>query len=170
MNLSDKILAQLREEYRSGMTQQEIAKAHNVTHPQIQRLLSGQRDCGGLTVDTVSKMFPNATINLHGDPEPSGMDRLRQDVEHIQQLNREAKAAARAEITNQIMSSHLPSDVKVQVWAVINGTPSPSSSPMPPTVAVRAVGTSRPGVAARRAGSSRARISALLRENKPGKK
>lgn len=68
MNLSDKILAQLKEEYRSGMTQQEIAKAHNVTHPQIQRLLSGQRDCGGLTVDTVSKMFPNATINLHGDP------------------------------------------------------------------------------------------------------
>ena len=68
MNLSDKILAQLKEEYRSGMTQQEIAKAHNVTHPQIQRLLSGQRDCGGLTIDTVSKMFPNATIHLHGDP------------------------------------------------------------------------------------------------------
>ena len=167
MNLSDKILAQLKEEYRRGMTQQEIAKAHNVTHPQIQRLLSGQRDCGGLTIDTVSKMFPNATIHLHGAPEPSSMDR---HVEHIQQLNKEAKAAARAEITNQIMSSHLPPDVKVQVWAVINGSPIPSSSPMPPMVAVRAVGTSRPGVAARRAGTARARISALLRENKPGKK
>ena len=68
MSMAEQILNHLQEEYRGGMTQQEIARAHNVTHPQIQRLLSGQRDCGGLSIDTVVKMFPRATLHLHGDP------------------------------------------------------------------------------------------------------
>ena len=154
-----------------GMSNSEIAKALTLPNSTVSNILSGYRAVKNTSVDLLVKVFPRCRIDLYGTTaSPSGMDRLRQDVEHIQQLNKEAKAAARAEITNRIMSSHLPPDVKVQVWAVINGTSIPSSSPMPPTVAVRAVGTSRPGIAARRAGSARARISALLRENKPGKK
>lgn len=68
MNIAEQILQELQKEYASGLTQQEIAKAHNVTHPQIQRLLSRQRDCSGLSIGTVARMFPNATINLHGSP------------------------------------------------------------------------------------------------------
>ena len=68
MNISKQIKDILLEEYRSGMTQEQIAAKHHVKHPQISRILSGQRDPGGLSTATIEKMFPRATINLYGEP------------------------------------------------------------------------------------------------------
>jgi hypothetical protein len=48
------------------MTQEEIAKKHNVHQTQIQRILSGKRSASGFTVQTIDNMFPNAVIYLDG--------------------------------------------------------------------------------------------------------
>lgn len=60
------IIEYLRREYDSGMTQEEIAKKHNVHQTQIQRILSGKRSASGFTVQTIDNMFPNAVIYLDG--------------------------------------------------------------------------------------------------------
>lgn len=65
--LSKTILEAIRKDYDAGKKQTEIAKDHNVAQQIISRLLSGKRSASGLTVETIEKMFPNATINLNGD-------------------------------------------------------------------------------------------------------
>lgn len=61
------VLETLKAEYKSGMTQEKIAQKHNVSHVVINRLLAGTRDAGGLTLNTVCRMFPNMVVSLKGD-------------------------------------------------------------------------------------------------------
>ena len=65
------ILEALKAEYESGKTQEEIARIHNVSHVQINLLLSGKRKVGGLTLNTVCKMFPRMSVNLNGGNCPA---------------------------------------------------------------------------------------------------
>jgi CRISPR/Cas system CSM-associated protein Csm2 small subunit len=67
--ISKKIIDYLRDEYDSGMTQDEIAKKHNVRQGQIQRILSGQGDAYGFSMQTIDKMFPKAEIYLDGNTQ-----------------------------------------------------------------------------------------------------
>ena len=67
MSISKTVFETLFSEYSSGMTQEEVAAKHNVRQGQIQKLLANSRSAGGLLLDTVDKMFPNATVNLYGD-------------------------------------------------------------------------------------------------------
>lgn len=67
MNLEQMVEARIKEMYEGGKTQVEIAELCNVTQSYIQRLLSGKQGAGGITIRVFCRMFPNATVNLHGD-------------------------------------------------------------------------------------------------------
>ena len=75
MNIIQQVEAVLREEYRTGQTQEEIAKTHHVRQSQVQQLLSGKRTVAGLSLETFCKMFPRATVNLSGDVNTATADR-----------------------------------------------------------------------------------------------
>ena len=62
----DTIAETIKAEYDSGMTLTEIGKKHNVAHSVIQRLLSKKRSAEKSTLQTVQRMFPNATLHLNG--------------------------------------------------------------------------------------------------------
>lgn len=64
--LADDLLQTLRDEYRNGRTQCDIAAKHNVTQTYIQCLLSGKRKPTGITLGTLQRMFPHATLDLRG--------------------------------------------------------------------------------------------------------
>ena len=64
--LADDLLQTLRDEYRNGRTQCDIAAKHNVTQSYIQCLLSGKRKPTGITLGTLQRMFPHATLDLRG--------------------------------------------------------------------------------------------------------
>ena len=66
MDILKQINAALRAEYEGGMTQEEMAKRHNIAQGQIQKILSGKRTVAGLSLETFCKMFPRATVNLDG--------------------------------------------------------------------------------------------------------
>lgn len=66
MNISQTIFEYFSGESKAGKKQVDIAKKHNVDQQIISRILSGKRRIGGLTLDTVEKMFPDATINFKG--------------------------------------------------------------------------------------------------------
>ena len=66
MNISQTIFEYFSGESKAGKKQVDIAKKHNVDQQIISRILSGKRRIGGLTLDTVEKMFPDATINFTG--------------------------------------------------------------------------------------------------------
>ena len=65
--IQKQVMDYLRTEYDSGMTQDEIAKKHNIIQSQIQKILSGERTAGGITLQTLDKMFPKAEIYLEGN-------------------------------------------------------------------------------------------------------
>ena len=68
--MKEKIIQRLKEEYASGLTQSQLASFHHVTQAYIQKLLSEKRNIGGITIDTLLKMFPNARLDL-GAPAPA---------------------------------------------------------------------------------------------------
>lgn len=67
MNISTQVHERLLEEYKSGKKQTELAKEHSVSQQYICRLISGKRECGDITLKTLEKMFPFATLNLNGN-------------------------------------------------------------------------------------------------------
>ena len=65
--ISKQIESLFRQEYGDGMKQAEMAIKYHSDQQTISRLLSGQRKFGGLTLDTVDRMFPRAIIYFNGD-------------------------------------------------------------------------------------------------------
>ncbi len=72
MSLAKEISIGLKKLYEDGMTQDELAKLADVSQAHINRLLSGKRSTAGLALETVDKLFPRATINLHGSGDVGG--------------------------------------------------------------------------------------------------
>jgi len=66
MNLAEQIESLLRSEYDSGETQKEMATRTGITQPHIHRILSDPKKILGISVKTLMKMFPRATLNLTG--------------------------------------------------------------------------------------------------------
>lgn len=66
MEIAELIEKILKEERDNGKTQWDLAKKYNISQTQIQKLLKGERKFSGLTVATVQKMFPMATLDLAG--------------------------------------------------------------------------------------------------------
>ncbi len=65
-NIANTIEAAIRNEREAGGKIQTIARKHDIPDGYLSRLLSGKRGFGGLTVATLERMFPNATISLDG--------------------------------------------------------------------------------------------------------
>lgn len=66
MTLAETVRNAINAEHKSGMTQQIIADRHNVSRSYIQSLLTGRCPYEGITLDSLQKMFPRATLNLNG--------------------------------------------------------------------------------------------------------
>lgn len=56
----------LLSEWRSGVTQRQIADRANLTDAHINNLLSGKRKIETMKLETFFKLFPNAEICLNG--------------------------------------------------------------------------------------------------------
>jgi len=66
MTLAETVREIIDSEHRSGLTQQKIADRHNVSRSYIQSLLTGRCPYEGITLDSLSRMFPRASLNLTG--------------------------------------------------------------------------------------------------------
>lgn len=64
MNIYEEIREALIREWRSGLTQQEMADRAGVTNPYINNLLSGKRKVESMKLETLFKLFPHAEIRL----------------------------------------------------------------------------------------------------------
>ena len=67
MTIADQIKKIIDNEHALGRTQKEIGDRFNIDPSYINRLLLGQRKYSGLTLHSVQRMFPHATLNLNGD-------------------------------------------------------------------------------------------------------
>ena len=67
MDIYKEILDILKQEYESGATYQEIAKKHNISYQYTRALMQGERPAERISLECLFKLFPQATINLHGD-------------------------------------------------------------------------------------------------------
>lgn len=123
MTISEQIKQALQEEYRNGAKQQEMAARHHVSQTYIGRMLSGRRATGGITVAVLEKMFPGATINLHGGAvvaENNGPNHGVVGTNNGTVNNSDDGRVAR--ITQAVMQSDLTPEAKVAVWNIINET------------------------------------------------
>ncbi|MBQ7731437.1 MAG: helix-turn-helix transcriptional regulator [Lentisphaeria bacterium] len=65
--LDEQIKTILEQEEASGMTHRQMGLRHSIDPSQITRYLRGKRPYSGITIETLMKMFPLATLNLNGD-------------------------------------------------------------------------------------------------------
>ena len=82
--LEEQIKRFLEEEEAAGLSHRKIAERHNVSHTHITHLLRGNREISRLTIETVQKMFPRATINLSGDNYELERKNLELDKENLE--------------------------------------------------------------------------------------
>ena len=61
------ILESLKIRWHSGETQASIAKSAGISQPDLCDLISGKADAEGLTIKTINKLFPHASLQLGGD-------------------------------------------------------------------------------------------------------
>lgn len=67
MTIEEQIRKILETENADGLTKEEIGKKHSVDSSYVGRLLNGERKYSGITIETLMKMFPRATLNMNGD-------------------------------------------------------------------------------------------------------
>lgn len=67
MTIYDEIKEELQEKWNSGRTQHEIAEQSNLKQPYIHQLLSGSRKIENMKLETFFKLFPKASVKIHGD-------------------------------------------------------------------------------------------------------
>jgi DNA-binding transcriptional regulator LsrR (DeoR family) len=121
--ISEQIKQALQEEYKSGKKQQEMAARHQVSQQYICRLLSGRRAVSGITVGVLEKMFPGATINLHGGAVVAENNGPNHGVVGTNNRTVNNGGGGRvARITQAVMQSDLTPEAKVAVWNIINET------------------------------------------------
>jgi hypothetical protein len=60
--LYNEILSELQNDYDKRVTQIEMSKKYNITQGTVQRLLADKANILGIKLETLQKMFPNATI------------------------------------------------------------------------------------------------------------
>ena len=120
MSLANDVYMALKREYDSGLTQVEIAAKHHVRQSQIQSILSGKRPAGGLQLDTVDKMFPNATVDLYGDNGSIHQDHNNESVVDGNRGTISLDQDSISAVIDIIMASDkLTSDEKVKVFNVL---------------------------------------------------
>lgn len=66
MDIKKEIKKQLTDSWENGETQEDIAKRLGISRTYLNRILSGKRNVDGITLKTLLRMFPAATISLDG--------------------------------------------------------------------------------------------------------
>lgn len=111
MNIAQTVFETLRQEYDSGMTQEEVAAKHHVRHSQMQPILSGKRSAGGLRIETLDRMFPNATINLNGNGN-STITQVASNVKvNTQSINNGSPPGSAEQARTRIIAALIPLDI-----------------------------------------------------------
>ena len=114
-----KVLEALRERWKSGETQVSIAKSAGISHAHVCELFSGKADVDGLTIKTLNKLFPEATLDLRGDTVSIHADYNSGNVVGVNRGKISSDCAAA--VMNKILNSEILSDVeKVKVLKVLN--------------------------------------------------
>lgn len=67
MNLYKDIVAELKKEYDSGKTYKSIAKEKGMSYSHVHDLITGDADPKNVSLETFFKLFPFATVNIHGN-------------------------------------------------------------------------------------------------------
>lgn len=67
MMLYDEIRNELKQKVINGKTQDEISKQVGISQSHLCHLKNGSRSIGGMTLDTLLKLFPNAQIVLNSN-------------------------------------------------------------------------------------------------------
>ena len=128
MNLSDTIYNEIKRLYDSYKTQDKVADKCNTNQGKIQKILSKPGYCLGMKVETVEKMFPNATLHLTGDGN------ITQTVSHVNVKNgsvslnnapasdaqiKSAVDAFRHEVIDALIGLDIPPDALASVLKTI---------------------------------------------------
>lgn len=104
MNVFEKILSELRAEYDKGRSYSDVANSRNVSYSYMRDILTGKQDVGKISLEYLLKMFPNASINLHGntvnvrsDNGSTAFGVIAGDVNNVGQIPRELISAVLAD-------------------------------------------------------------------------
>ena len=62
MDLYEKIITALKEEYENGATYQEMAEKYGLSYSYLRELLLGIKPVGRMSLDFFFKLFPHATV------------------------------------------------------------------------------------------------------------
>lgn len=65
MDLYEKIITALKEEYENGATYQEMAEKYGLSYSYLRELLLGIKPVGRMSLDFFFKLFPHATVAIH---------------------------------------------------------------------------------------------------------
>ncbi len=114
--ISQDLLDFIREEYKGGRTQCEIASRYNTSQACIQKLLSGHRSPRGLTLATVEKMFPRARLDFTGSGSSQVMQINGDSNHHISQGGREDY---RHRLVEKVVALDIPDDARTKVLRLI---------------------------------------------------
>ncbi len=114
--ISKELLDYIRGEYNAGRTQCEIASRHHTTQTCIQSLLSGKRSPRGLTLATVEKMFPLASLNLTGSGASQVLQINGDGNHHVTQQGREE---LRQRLVEKVVALDIPDDARTKVLRLI---------------------------------------------------
>lgn len=108
--ISKQIESLFRQEYGDGMKQSEMAIKYHSDQQTISRLLSGQRKFGGLTLDTVDRMFPRAIIYFNGDKvEINNNSGTAAGIVHgnMTNISSQAESGVPADVLKLVMESNM---------------------------------------------------------------
>ena len=65
MTIQEQIVSELRKEYSSGSTYQEIADRHGLSYTYARGIILGKEPAGRISLEKLLAMFPRARIELH---------------------------------------------------------------------------------------------------------
>jgi transcriptional regulator with XRE-family HTH domain len=120
MTLAETVKDIIDAEHKSGLKQREIAERHNVSRSYIQSLLTGRCPYEGITLDSLHRMFPRATLDLSGN---GGITQVASNVRvNTQSINIGKTAEAfKQEAIMAMLELDLPADTLKLVLNTLKG-------------------------------------------------
>lgn len=123
MTIQEQIVAELRKEYSSGSTYQEIADRHGLSYTYARGIILGKEPAGRISLEKLLAMFPRARIELH----PVDGVAMSQVMHHVGDGNRqvmggmgsEALEAYQLRLYRGLATLPVPDDAKAKVLALI---------------------------------------------------
>ena len=114
----DKILRYLRSRWEAGETQQQIANSTGISRSYLCEILSGKAGVDRITVGTINKLFPKATLQLEGDAAVISAPRNSGNVIGINNGTMESDCLSG--VMNKILATEdLTAEEKVKVLKVL---------------------------------------------------